>query len=66
MTHTKTIVAQITISDATYAKLLRVGEITQQDPQAWADAILARSASEVIKAEGAARHARRSAIQLTD
>lgn len=48
----KTFVSQITISDDTYAKLLRVGEITQQDPHAWADAILARLAADVIKTEG--------------
>ncbi|SAL36565.1 hypothetical protein AWB67_01404 [Caballeronia terrestris] len=52
MRHIKTFVSQITISDDTYAKLLRVGEITQQNPHAWADAILARLAGDVIRAEG--------------
>jgi hypothetical protein len=49
----------IAISDATYARVVRAGEVTQQDPQAWAEAILFRMASETVrlleKLDGAGR-----------
>jgi hypothetical protein len=41
---------QIMISRATYAKLLRVAELTHLDPQEWADTVLEQMADEFIKA----------------
>jgi hypothetical protein len=41
---------QIFISHATYMKLLRVAELTQLDPEQWADTVLAQMADEFIKA----------------
>ncbi|KDR37767.1 hypothetical protein [Caballeronia glathei] len=39
---------RISISDATYERLLQVGKLTSQDPEVWAEAILSRFAAEVI------------------
>jgi hypothetical protein len=41
---------QIMISAATYAKLLRVAEVTYLDPEEWADIALGMAADECIKA----------------
>lgn len=39
----------IAITEATYAKLLRAGELTHQDPEAWAEIVLFRMASEMAR-----------------
>ena len=41
---------QISINFSTYAKLVRLATLTNQDPEMWADAVLSRMASEEIKA----------------
>jgi len=42
-------VKHIAISDATHARVLRAAEVTHQDPEAWAEAILARTAAETVR-----------------
>jgi len=41
---------QIMISAVTYAKLLRVAEVTHLDPEEWADMVLEQAADELIVA----------------
>jgi hypothetical protein len=41
---------QISINYSTYAKLMQLAMLTNQDPEMWADAVLFRMVSEEIKA----------------
>ncbi|SAL84884.1 hypothetical protein AWB67_06793 [Caballeronia terrestris] len=57
---------KIAISTETYAQMVRAGQLTHQDAEAWADAILACTVSEVIRVMQKQDEARRGHTPTCD